>query len=442
MAEVSGPADVRRESTGLPPDALRQVVVVLCTTQIISWGTLFYTLPVLASTIAREERWSLTLVVAAFTGAQLFAAAGSIVVGRRINARGPRAVMAGGAVVGTLGLVGVAAAPNLLLFTLAWAVTGSAMSAVLYPPAFAALTEWGGQRRVRGLTALTLVAGFASTVFAPLAAFLVDPLGWRHTYLVMAAILATTAPLLWISLHHPWHDRRELLPSSAAEYEEPTEAPTWKSPLFMRLVGSMSLVGFSQWAAVFLLVPLLISRGMSTEAAAIALGGGGIGQVCGRLAYARIEGASSVTTRTQLVFASVAVTTLMLALVPGPDAVLFLLAFAAGIARGIYTLVQATAVADRWGTDSYASLNGIVSATLLVAGATAPWIGTAVARATDSYALVYGLLAAIAAAGTLIVPRAPSSVTPDLEGREQEKHDEDRDDYSLRDEASRDAARN
>ncbi|MGO4255246.1 MFS transporter [Marmoricola sp. RAF53] len=393
---------VRREHHGLAPDALRQVVAVLCTTQIISWGTLFYTLPVLAPTIAHDTGWSPTLVVAAFTGAQVFAAAGSILVGRTINARGPRAVMALGAGVGTTGLVGVAVAPNLALFAVAWAVAGSAMSAVLYPPAFAALTEWGGDRRVRALTALTLVAGFASTVFAPLAGFLVDPLGWRTTYLVMAAVLASTAPLLWLTLDHPWHDRRTLV---AADPGAEPEGPTWKSPRFLRLVGAMSLVGFSQWAAVFLLVPLLTSRGMSTELAAIALGVGGIGQVCGRLAYARIERASGVTARTRLVFASVAATTLLLALVPGPDPALFVLAFAAGIARGIYTLVQATAVSDRWGTASYASLNGIVSATLVLAGAVAPWVGTAVARATDSYAVVFGLLAAVAAAGIVALPR-------------------------------------
>lgn len=412
----------RREDSALAPDALRQVVVVLCTTQIVSWGALFYTLPVLAPSIAEEAGWSLTLVVAAFTASQVFAAAGSILVGRRINASGPRTVMSVGAVVGTVGLLGVAAAPNLVFFTLAWAIAGSAMSAVLYPPAFAALTEWGGAQRVRALTALTLVAGFASTVFAPLAGFLVEPLGWRATYVVMATILLATAPLLWVALKHPWSDRRVAPPldadaSAGTGAAVTASAQTWRSPVFLRLVGSMSLVGFSQWAAVFLLVPLLISRGMSTQEAALALGAGGIGQVCGRLGYSRIEKATGVTRRTQLVYASVAVTTLALAAVTGPDPVLFLLAFAAGIARGIYTLIQATAIADRWGIDSYASLNGIASATLLLAGAVAPWIGTAVARASGSYALVFALLAAIAAAGIAVLPRHhenPEGIHPEF----------------------------
>lgn len=399
----AGSAELR-EPDSLAPDALRRVVVVLCATQIVSWGALFYTLPVLAPTIARETGWSLTAVVAAFTGAQLFAAAGSVVVGRQINARGPRAVMAVGALVGTAGLVGIAAAPNLALFALGWAVAGTAMSAVLYPPAFAALTEWGGARRVRALTAVTLVAGFASTVFAPLAGFLVGPLGWRHTYLVMAGILLTTAPLLWVTLDHPWRDRRAT-PAPPGHGTSPPATPSWRSRPFLRLASSMTLVGFSQWAAVFLLVPLLLERGMGTREAAVVLGVGGVGQVCGRLGYARVERASGVAARTRAVFAGVAVSTLLLAAVSGPDPMLFALAFLAGIARGIYTLLQATAVADRWGTAAYASLNGVLSAVLLVAGAFAPWIGTALARGLDSYASVYLVLAVVAAAGALAVRR-------------------------------------
>ena len=60
------------------------------------------------------------------------------------------------------------------------------MSAVLYPPAFAALTRWYGPRRVGALTVLTLAGGLASTIFAPHHRCLAGQLGWRGTYLVLA----------------------------------------------------------------------------------------------------------------------------------------------------------------------------------------------------------------------------------------------------------------
>jgi MFS family permease len=74
------------------------------------------------------------------------------------------------------------------------AVAGIATSGLFYPPAFAALTARYGDRRVQALTVLTLTAGFASTIFAPLASTLATHLGWRGTYLVLAAALAVRVP--------------------------------------------------------------------------------------------------------------------------------------------------------------------------------------------------------------------------------------------------------
>jgi hypothetical protein len=37
--------------------ALRRVVVVLCLTEITSWGVLFYAFPVLSTSIADREGW-------------------------------------------------------------------------------------------------------------------------------------------------------------------------------------------------------------------------------------------------------------------------------------------------------------------------------------------------------------------------------------------------
>ena len=387
----------------LAPAALRSVVLALGTTQIVAWGTLCYTLPVLAPTIARETGWSLTLVVASFTGSQVVSAATSVVVGRMIQARGPRTVMSTGALLGAGGLLAVASAPAMPVFALGWALVGVSMAAVLYAPAFATLTEWAGQWRVRSLTTVTIVGGLASTVFAPLAAFLVGPLGWRHTYVVMAGLLALTALLLWRALDHSWRAREHAAIPRAAK--DGARNQVWRTAPFVRTVAALGMGGFAQWAAVFLLVPLLVERGMDIATAALALGSGGLGQVCGRLVYGRLSSSIGVAGRSRAVFAGVATGTLALAVVPGPQPVLFALAFGAGIARGIYTLVQATAVADRWGTAAYASMNGIVSGVLALVGASAPWVGTALARGLGSYATVFAILSAVAATAIAMVPK-------------------------------------
>ncbi len=92
---------------------------------------------------------------------------------------------------GALSVAGIALATLYGWFLAARLAAGVASAGLFYPPAFAALTGWYGPRRVQALTALSLAAGFASTIFAPLA----GPLGWRGTYLVLAAVLdAVTIP--------------------------------------------------------------------------------------------------------------------------------------------------------------------------------------------------------------------------------------------------------
>lgn len=79
------------------------------------------------------------------------------------------------------------------------------MAATFYQPAFAALTRWLAEDRVRALTIVTLAGGLASTVFAPLTAALAEHYSWRTTYLLLAVIVAVvTVPARAFALRGPW----------------------------------------------------------------------------------------------------------------------------------------------------------------------------------------------------------------------------------------------
>ncbi|MEU0896614.1 MFS transporter [Streptomyces massasporeus] len=147
---------------------------------------------------ATTAAFSLGLVVSAIAG---------IHVGRILDRRGPRTVMTAGSALGVVSLLIVAAASNLSAFIAGWALAGLAMAATFYQPAFAALTRWWAPNHVRALTIVTLAGGLASTVFAPRTAALADHLSWRHTYLVLAGILAAvTIPAHALALRAPWPD--------------------------------------------------------------------------------------------------------------------------------------------------------------------------------------------------------------------------------------------
>ncbi|NUT91549.1 MAG: MFS transporter [Saccharothrix sp.] len=379
----------------------RRALVVLCLTQITSWGVLFYAFPVLAPGIAADTGWSTTAVIGAFSVAQLVSAACGVPVGRVLDRAGPRVVMTVGSLVAVGALVGMASARSLPWFSGWWVVIGASMSATLYQPAFAALTRWYGERRVRALTTLTLVGGFASTVFAPLTALLAEHLDWRRTYLVLAVALAVlTVPAHLFGLRLPW----PALPPPAHETASPRAIA--RSRPFVVLVVAMSLGGVAVYAVVVALVPLLAERGLSTTVAAWALGLGGVGQVLGRLGYARLVERTTVRARTVAVLVGASATALLLGVVPGPAALLITAAVLAGTARGVFTLLHATAITDRWGTRHYGRLSGLLQAPLAVTAAVSPWIATAVAAHLGGYPAVFVLLAAAGAVAALLATRS------------------------------------
>ncbi|MBC6462676.1 MFS transporter [Actinomadura sp. HBU206391] len=274
------------------------------------------------------------------------------------------------------------------------------MAAVLYQPAFAALTRYFGPRHVTALTSLTLVAGLASTVFAPLTNALANHLSWRGVYLVLAVVLAVvTIPLHVFALRRPWpavrHENRVQGAGGAVK-------DVVRSRPFILLMAALTLSAFAMFAVLTNLIPLLIERGASATTAAWALGLGGLGQVAGRLGYSTLVRRTTVRARTVWILALSTVTTAALAVLPGPVALLIAVAVLAGTARGIATLLQATAISDRWGTATYGALSGILAAPVTVASALAPWAGAALAAALGGYPHVFTALTIAAALAAVL----------------------------------------
>jgi MFS family permease len=389
------------------------VLPALCLTQIASWGVLYYAFPVLLGGIAADTGWSRTVASAGLSGALLVSALVGIPLGRVLDRRGPRLVMTVGSVVAVVAVAGLAAAPDLAVFLLVWALAGVAMAATFFPAAFVAIIGWWGDRAVGALAVLTLVSGLSSTVFAPLTAWLVGHLSWRSTYLVLAAVLAVvTVPAHAIALRAPW-------PVQAEGEAAPTAASAARGPLvtrqpgFILLAAGFTLNGFVLFAGLIALVPLLLARGASPTVAAWALGLGGAGQVVGRLGYTRLRAHTTATARTVLLVVAAAILAGALALVPGPLPLLVVLGAGSGTAQGMLTLERATAVPDRWGGADYGRLSAVLAAPVTVASACAPFAATALARPVGGYPRLYLLLAGLGVLAVVLVACARPARGPD-----------------------------
>jgi MFS family permease len=396
------------------PGSLRRALAALCVTEIVSYGVIYYAFPVLASQIIAGTGWSRTAVTAAYSAGNLAGAAAGIPAGRLLQRLGPRPVMTAGSVLGAAAVAAIAAAPSYWWFLAAWLAAGVASAGLFYPPAFAALTVWYGPRRVQALTALTLAAGFASTIFAPLTSALAGQVSWRGVYLILAAVLAAvTIPAHALALRPPWPPRPTRPTETPPRPGEKAAVPladrhVFTSRAFLQLVTAATLCAFAQYAALVNLVPLLTGRGLSPGLAAWALGLGGTGQVAGRLCYRALDARTSIRGRAAAIIAAGAAATLLLGLLPGPAALLVVASVIAGTVRGVFTLTEATLVADQWGAGRYAVINGVFNAPLMAAGAVAPTAGAGIAALTGSYPAMFAILAAVAAAGAALAATAPA----------------------------------
>lgn len=401
-------ADARASPTARSVDPrARRALVALCVTVTISYGVLYYAFTVLAPAISTDTGWSAPAVTTAFSVGNLLGAIAGVAVGRIIQARGPRMVMTAGTLLGGAAIGMVAIAPSMAVFVVGWLLVGAANAGTFYPPAFAALTQWFGTRRVRAITTLTLVAGFASTIFAPLTAYLSEELGWRGAYLVLGSVMVLiNGPAHFFTLRLPWR------PEAHGTHNRPDRGVLTSRP-FLLVTAAGTLAALAMYSSIVHLVALLLDEGFSVQLAAWVLGLSGAGQVAGRLLYPWLDRRFAAHVRAALVISLLAVTLMALSLVPGPTTVVITIAVLSGAARGLFTLITATVMGDYWGTERYAALNGIYNAPIGIATALAPAFGAAVAATTGSYRALFAVLGVLALISAALAARAGAPTRSD-----------------------------
>jgi MFS family permease len=184
-----------------------RAVPVLGVTQILSWGSIFYTPVLIVPLIVQQRGWSIAYGMGGFSVGLLTAGLVAPYVGRSIDRVGGHVVMTAGSLIGALGLALIAHVTGKAAYLGVWVVLGIAMAANLYDAAFATLGRIFGVGARKPITALTLAGGFASTVSWPATHVLIQAIGWQGTYLIYAAFLAfVSAPLHFFALPRSRHD--------------------------------------------------------------------------------------------------------------------------------------------------------------------------------------------------------------------------------------------
>ena len=340
------------------------VVTALGTTQTLAWASSYYLPAILADPIGAALGLSRNWVFAAFSASLLIAAVLGPAVGRMIDRRGGRGLLAISNLVLAAGLMMLAAASGPVGLFAAWAVLGAAMALGLYDAGFATLTALYGREARGPITGITLFAGFASTVSWPVSALLNDAFGWREACLVWAALnLVIGLPLNYL-----------VLPAVATPAQAGT-APAgrvgWRPRKEMFLLAFVFAAGWFVTGSMAAHMPALLERAGATPVGAIAAAALiGPAQVAARVAefvlLRRIH---------PLVSARVAATlhplgAAVLAIAGPPAAVLFSILYGAG--NGLLTIARGTVPLALFGPHGYGERTGLIGAPARIAQAFAP----------------------------------------------------------------------
>jgi len=372
-----------------PSAPLPAIVAALGIAQIVSWGTLFYTIAVLGAAMRESVGVSAVALHGAYSAGLLLSGLLAPRVGRRIDAHGGRGVLAAGSLLAALACASLAGVQGPASLVAAWLLAGAAMAMTLYDPAFATLNRVAGPRYRACVTALTLFGGFASTVFWPLSQWLLEREGFRTAYLVYAALhLGVCLPL------HLAVVPRGAAPRLADDIDGVPLPPRAVRPsTYAWLAAALVFVAFAASAISAHLVTLLTAGGLGMREAVLVGTLFGPMQVAGRLtefAFARRVSAIAAGT---IAFAVLAFALALLTQVRGGFALAALFAMLYGFANGVLTIARGTVPAELFGRNAYGALLGRLARPQLVARAVAPLALAAVIAIDPDRSLALATLA-------------------------------------------------
>ncbi len=377
----------------------RGLVAALAVTQTVGYGVLYYAFAVVLHPVAADLGTSVTVVTGALTLAVLITGVAAIPVGRWLDRHGGRGLMTAGSVLGTVAVAAWSAVHTAPQLYAVFAAIGIASAMVLYEPAFAVLVAvLDPARRAKALLAVTIVAGFASSIFIPLTGILVDRYGWRTAVLVLAVLQAATIPL-----HAGLRNAR----APAVRPRRPRLAAL-RDPGFWLLTAGFVVHGGALAAVAVHLVSYLVALGHPPTLAAAVTGLLGVLSVTGRVVATGLSRRLLVTTVTAAVFMlqGLAIAALPLLGRSTLGAVCCVAGF--GLGFGVGTIARPAILADRYGRTGYATVAGTLAAPATVSKAGAPLAAAALAAVAGYPAVMLVVAAAcLVAAGCLLTVRPP-----------------------------------
>tara|TARA_R110002020_G_scaffold273926_1_gene489133 strand:- start:8361 stop:9596 length:1236 start_codon:yes stop_codon:yes gene_type:complete len=395
------------------------MIWALGATQIIGYGTLYYSFSILAPAMAQDLSLPLdwlfgVLSLALLTGGLLAPQAG-----KWADRYGAGRLMVPGSIAAAVSLACAAMSSHPVTFALSLVVMELASCFVLYGTAFAAIVQVGGSRAPASITHLTLIAGFASTLFWPLTAALHTHFDWREIYLLFAVLnLGLCLPIHWWISRLP-REAESARPVSTtvspSRENRPVGSAVSSQSIFLLMLAGFAVEGFVLASILVHMVPLLGALGVGASALMVsALFGPS--QVASRLLNMVFGGRLSQTVLATISAGLLALAlTALLSTTPWlPGLALFAILF--GLGSGLASIVGGTLPLELFGRAGYGARLGWVTAARQFSSALAPFlfaVGLEAAGPERAVTLtVIGAGVAVALFGLIAVQRYRAAAAP------------------------------
>ena len=353
-------------------------MAALAAGQLMCWAALNYTFSSFVLPMQRAFGWSKPQMMGAFTLGLAVWGAATYAVGAAIDHGRGHAVMGYGALLAGAGFLGWSQVNSLPALYAARAVLGASMAMTLYEPAFNVLKKRSPQRYLQGITALTIMGGFASTLSFPAAAGLRALFEWRGALAAIGAVLIfAVAPL------HAWalHGTPQRAVATAADdmagrkadekAGDATLHQALREPSFWLLTATFTLYSFAAAALWAHMMPAFMAKGRGEAQALAVVVWFGPAQAAGRLAYVGFGRWVSSRKLGLMVLVGLPVSLAIFALADQTAALLIFAALFA-VANGLVTIVRGGLVPEYFGREHVGRIGRAMSGISRFARAAAP----------------------------------------------------------------------
>ena len=387
------------------PHSLTAIVAALGVAQIISFGTLFFTIAVLGPALREAAGVSEVALYTMYSAGLVVSGLVAPPIGREIDRRGGRPVLAGGSLLAGVACLALALVQGPVSMLAAWLLVGVAMAATLYDPAFATLHHVAGSAYRRSVTALTLYGGFASTVFWPLSQALLDSVGVRVAFAVYALLHFA----ICLPLHLFFVPRHPLAPHAADVKTAPEKLHVPVSGAFFWLATALSLGSVIASALAAHQIGMLTATGLTAREAVLVGALIGPMQVVGRFMELMVARHVSAITTGTVAFCVFAVSLAIFAVAGGSLALAVLFAMLYGWSNGVLTITRGTVPAELFGREGYGALLGRLAMPQFIGRALAPAAFAGVLALDPQRAFALVILVVLGIAGLVAYQRAVAS---------------------------------